>query len=301
MKKLYRLGVDIGGTKVQACLFSVLNGSEIELDRQIKYKTEAVLINGIDSLRPLLAKINNDLEVNFSQLDRVGLAINCAVSEGIVQHSSIMGEQSRGFNLKELLVTCYPGVSNTVENDVHAMAIAEIYYGETRDCRNILFINLGTGIRLVPIINNSIFRGYSNQAGEISPIKFFSKYIKDWLPSDQYAAGRSIPLITARSANLTTSAKDFFINDKLNTDLLDVFIEQLEEVIWSATLFYNPEKIIFGGSLSKSYSKWLPRLKAKYDSRPYNFLKAKELLISKVNHSACMGVVTLNSIMKIDN
>lgn len=55
----------------------------------------------------------------------------------------------------------------TVDNDVNAMAVAEMEYGAGREFRNALFITVGTGIGGAILFNNQLWRGKGGSAGEI--------------------------------------------------------------------------------------------------------------------------------------
>lgn len=59
------------------------------------------------------------------------------------------------------------GLKVVVDNNVRALALGEIDYGNSSDLQNILFIKYGPGIGSAIIINKEIHYGSSNRAGEI--------------------------------------------------------------------------------------------------------------------------------------
>ncbi len=57
-----------------------------------------------------------------------------------------------------------------IENDSSAIAIAEHYFGQAKDARNVMVVNLNWGVGLGMIIDNELYRGHSGYAGEFSHI-----------------------------------------------------------------------------------------------------------------------------------
>ena len=57
-----------------------------------------------------------------------------------------------------------------VENDIKAVAVAEMYFGDSRAFSDLVVLNVGDGIGAAVIINNEIYRGQNNIAGEIGHI-----------------------------------------------------------------------------------------------------------------------------------
>ena len=68
--------------------------------------------------------------------------------------------------LKALLETEF-GLPTTVENDANATALAEHRWGAGQGCADMAFLTMGTGIGAGLILNNRIYRGRRDLAGEI--------------------------------------------------------------------------------------------------------------------------------------
>lgn len=96
------------------------------------------------------------------------------VGVGIVGHvDEINGISKRAYGLwtKEVdvkrILEEELGLKVVVDNNVRALALGEIDYGNENDLRNILFIKYGPGIGSAIIINREIHYGNNNRAGEI--------------------------------------------------------------------------------------------------------------------------------------
>lgn len=57
-----------------------------------------------------------------------------------------------------------------LENDVKAVAVAEHQFGSAKGFRNVVVLNIGDGVGAAVILNDEIYRGKDNMAGEIGHI-----------------------------------------------------------------------------------------------------------------------------------
>lgn len=59
------------------------------------------------------------------------------------------------------------GYHITIDNVIKAKALAENTYGSARDAKRMVFVHFGTGVGSALIVDNRIYRGITNSAGEI--------------------------------------------------------------------------------------------------------------------------------------
>lgn len=110
-----------------------------------------------------------------SQPDRKILPVVGIVLPGIVDNKK--GRMEFSSNLKwhnvqisKILKEYFPSKDFVVENDIKAIAIAENRFGASKQCHNSVVMNIGNGIGAAVIIDNEIYRGKNNMAGEIGHI-----------------------------------------------------------------------------------------------------------------------------------
>ena len=72
--------------------------------------------------------------------------------------------------LLEQLSRRLPEWTFILENDVKAVAVAEHQFGEAKGFRNIVVLNIGDGVGAAVMLNDEIYRGKDNMAGEIGHI-----------------------------------------------------------------------------------------------------------------------------------
>lgn len=100
--------------------------------------------------------------------------INCVLpgvvdsETGVVRFSSAL--HWRNVPLIEKLETLMPRFEFMIENDIKAVAIAEMYFGVSKSYTDSVVLNIGDGIGAAVIINHELHRGRHNTAGEIGHI-----------------------------------------------------------------------------------------------------------------------------------
>ena len=65
-----------------------------------------------------------------------------------------------------------------VDNDANAMALGESWFGEAKQTKNYVFLNVGRGIGSGIVLNGEIFRGSGFAAGEIGHIRVVDNGVK---------------------------------------------------------------------------------------------------------------------------
>ena len=78
--------------------------------------------------------------------------------------------QWEGVPLLEHLRRRLPDWTFILENDVKAVAVAEHQFGAAKGFRNIVVLNIGDGVGAAVILDDEIYRGRDNMAGEIGHI-----------------------------------------------------------------------------------------------------------------------------------
>ncbi len=170
MKSLLRsgdhvVGLDIGGTKMMACVldhrFRVLgrcrkkskgsNEKEKPEARIIKIVKEAIADSGV------------------KQIQGIGVGSPGPLNpvDGVIIDTPNLGWKK--FPLAAMLSKAFR-VPVLVDNDVNVGTYGEWCFGEVKDCEDIIGIFPGTGIGGGIIINNKLLHGYSGSAGEIGHI-----------------------------------------------------------------------------------------------------------------------------------
>lgn len=163
---MYILGFDIGGTKC-AVVTAQWDGSNISLLKKEKHPTD-LSISPEDMIKKLI-------EAADSLLDKKpdGIGISCGgpldASRGIITGPPNLPGWDHVEIVKQL--TEHYQVPVKLQNDANACAVAEWKFGAGKGCRNMVFMTFGTGLGAGLILNNTLYVGTNDNAGELGHIR----------------------------------------------------------------------------------------------------------------------------------
>lgn len=157
---------------------------------------------------------------------------------------------------KEFQVKCY------VDNDVKSTVIAENIFGAGRGCRDMIYINVGTGLAAGIIVNGKVVRGTDGFAGEIGFMNFTegNGVRVEMLASGMGMGYQARELLEQYPDSLLNAGpgkgicgKDVFDmadrGDRLANLILDRMIRMNALMISNLTCVLSPEIVILGGGL----------------------------------------------------
>ena len=162
----YRLGIDIGGTKIG---YGVLNDEDKIIFRHKTYIKSSITQD--EFCNTIYEDVNNILEsLNLKQQDFTGMALAFPgyvnFDEGYVVFTPSILNISQ-FPARERLSRLFPHMKVVIENDVNVAAIAEHKYGAGKGFDHMTYIAIGTGVGNGLILNGNIYRGAYGGAGEL--------------------------------------------------------------------------------------------------------------------------------------
>lgn len=145
-----------------------------------------------------------------------------------------------------------------VENDVKAAALAEARQGTLVDVDPGLYVNLGTGIAIAPVLGGAVLRGAHGAAGEIgySVVGALPDWSGDGAPLEEYAGGggllrrvagsglgiADVPSLVAASTSGDDDATRFWLDA----------VDELARHLVTATLTIDPQRVTLGGGMVRA-------------------------------------------------
>lgn len=275
----YAIGVDLGGTSIKYGL--------VDQDGKLVYENimptgadegaEAVikrLILAVDEMQQH-AKRNNILPVGTGVgtpgiVDRTNRIV-LGGSDNIVGWSQV--------HLSERIEeACQLPVF--INNDANLMGLGEQTFGIARDCSDVLFITVGTGIGGAIIINGKLFGGYDNRGTEMGHIPLFADGILCSCGSigclEAYASTNAL---IQQFKDLSIQSGICFhekITGKLITNLycqkhfiavqaLNNHCRYLAHGIAGLVNIFSPQKVVIGGGISASGTFYIQNVKKYFD------------------------------------
>ena len=153
------LGIDIGGTKINAAAIS--NGQIIS--EVLSYKTPDNVEDLVNIIFEAIEELKKQYKAKF-----VGIATAGTVNLENTKVTGSTGNLPKGYGnleLKKMIEERFK-IKTFVENDANAAAYAEYKVGNARGDNNTIVLTLGTGIGGGIIINGKLLRGKSGVGAE---------------------------------------------------------------------------------------------------------------------------------------
>jgi len=275
-KKL--IGIDLGGTNVRAARISS-NGIE-------KMETERVHSKG--SVKQVLSQIYKLIErVGTQNIDGIGMGVPGPVDEtrGVV-YELINIPAWKKVEVREIFETRY-SIPVRVQNDANCFAVAEKYYGKGKNCKSFIGLIVGTGMAGGIFINDQLYTGPNSMAGEFGMMKYLDKFY------EYYSCGQFFSNIYGISGK--EAAEKANQGDKDALAMFKEFGKHLGTAIEAILYAYDPEKIILGGSVSKSfhlYEKYLWEVLEGFAFK--NSLKSFKIETSDLDNPGLLGAAALH-------
>ncbi len=232
----YKIGIDLGGTKICA---------GIEHHGVIEHKRSALLTDK-DSLTKSIGNLIDFIKplVNGS-VRGIGIGVPSVVDidSGTVYNVTNIPSWKQ-VPIKSILQDAF-NLPVFVNNDVNCFVLGEFYYGSLKGFRSVVGITLGTGLGSGIILNGKPYYGQNCGAGEIGLIPYLDRNI------EYYASGNFFEVFYQTSAlHMYEKALE---NDDLALKAWKEYGYHLGKAIQTIMYAFDPQAIVMGGSVSKAY------------------------------------------------
>lgn len=268
------IGVDLGGTNVRAGLVSV--------SRLIK-TSESTLGSGKkrnEVLGQVYNVIDNIIDKNTTAIG-VGVPSVVDTKKGIVY--DVMNIPSwRKVPLKQLLEERY-SLPTEINNDANCFVMGEKCFGKGRVAKNLVGLIIGTGLGAGIIINDKLYEGYNCGAGEFGMIPFKDSVLESYCSGQYFQKFYNV------------SGADLYKNHgKQASKIFTEFGKNMAEAIKIIVYSYDPEMIILGGSVSRSYPLYKAAMLEGLMSFAYSrTIKRLKLSVTSLNYPGVLGAAGL--------
>ena len=247
------IGVDLGGTKVSAALFSQ-SGKLL--------KKEYRLLEGASSTAVGLIVAETILSLRAQQPDLPVEAVGVCVP-GIVysKRETVWAPNIPGWDnypLKSDLqaVLNDRNIKISIASDRTCYILGEVWKGAAQGCSDAIYLAVGTGIGAGILLDGRIIHGANDIVGATGWMALEPPYKEEYIPMgcfEYYASGSGI----GHQAQLlygdpTKTSYDVFAGygkDPIATQILDKAIQMWGMGAANLVSLFNPQKVIFGGGI----------------------------------------------------
>lgn len=271
------IGVDLGGTKVEAARITGANLQQSER-KLIQARGEA---DGV--IQDLIEVIRAVWQPEVSGIG-VGVPSVVDVEQGIVYDVQNIPSWKE-VPLQAILEAQF-GVPVRINNDANCFALGEKYFGEGRDVDSFIGLIVGTGMAGGVIIDGKLYNGRNCGAGEFGMLPYLDHHL------EYYAAGQYFQNIHGTDG--ATVAERAQNGDPTALTLFQDFGYHLANGIMTILYTFDPALIVLGGSVSKSYQWYEAALWERLQSFGFsNTVDNLEIRVSSHPNIAVLGAAML--------
>lgn len=297
-RKVY-LGIDIGGTNINVGIID--NIGKIILSDKIptKYRSNDALQN-ISRIIKIAKTLLNKLKTKDLQSIGIGVPGTVDAESGrVVFTPNIEWKGFYKLNLIEIFNDAF-NVPVYIAQDTEAAALGEFYYGNGRNCKNLVCITVGTGIGCGIILDGKIYTGSFGTAGELGHmivkknglfcgcgnrgcletcssgngiLRNFKRLIKN---------GEKTILVHKKIEQI--EVKDIFEairwGDKVSKKVIDEALYYLGIGIGNIVNILSPQKVLLSGGICKEEELFTKPLIEKVYDNMYKYLRDKVIVES---------------------
>ncbi|NLY45581.1 MAG: ROK family transcriptional regulator [Tissierella sp.] len=280
----------------------------VDFDGNIILKEEVTYDSHVMDWEKVVDKICNTIggiieQENSTESKIIGIGIGIP---GIVDDKSGRVVFSPQLGWKDVGIVDYIekrfGYKTTIDNLIKSKAIAENVYGSTKGSKRAALINFGTGVGSALIVNEEIYRGITNSAGEIG----HTTIDPNGRLCDCGRIGCLQTFITeealiqeARAFKNVYSIKEIFdseiAGENWAINLIDRLYTYVGIAVCNVICMYNPDTVIITGKLIEERPEILDVIMKRVDDRIWApFKNTYEIKGSNLcEKSGMLGVASL--------
>lgn len=271
------VGIDIGGT-------SIVGGS-IEGDSVIRqWSMDSNASEGGEKTLRAVEEVVNRLIT--SETSAIGIGVPSVVdrAKGIVYNVQNIKNWDE-VPLKSLLEEKF-NLPVYVDNDANCFAYGEKIFGKGRIFQNFVGITLGTGVGGGIVQKGALLSDANCGSGEFGELPYLDSILEEYCGSRFFSR---IGNVTAYEAALKARQ-----GDRFSIDLYREYGKHLAALVKIVLLIIDPQAIIFGGSISRSFDLFEQSMRENLCDFPYpRSLRNIKILPSELPHMGVLGAGAL--------
>ncbi|ELY4378016.1 ROK family transcriptional regulator [Cronobacter sakazakii] len=206
---------------------------------------------------------------------------------------------------KRFNVACFVG------HDIRSLALAEHYFGATRDCEDSILVRVHRGTGAGIISNGRIFIGRNGNVGEIGHIQVDPLgercHCGNFGCLETVAANAAIEQrvrqllekgyqsrLTPDECNIKAICKAANRGDALACEVIERVGRQLGKTIAIAINLFNPQKVVIAGEIVEAQKVLLPAIESCINTQSLKaFRKNLPVVPSQLDHRSAIGAFAL--------
>ncbi|HEY5462404.1 MAG TPA: ROK family protein [Hanamia sp.] len=273
------LAFDLGGTKLATAIFNnegkILFREITPLEKRKGHEVGKLITNRISTLSDVT-------EITGGEIKSIGISVPGIYysKQGTVWAPNIQGWKE--YPLLSEIQSVAGKIPVTIDSDRACYILGEVWKGNAQQCKDAIFLSVGTGIGAGILVNGNVLRGSNDIAGAIGWMGIQRPFDKKYIECgclEYYTSGEGIAKMAKEllkeQKNYSGELKNKSIEEISSLTIFRLY-EKKDEIaeaviqlcikywgIAAANLvsLFNPEKIIFGGGVFGPAISLLPNIK----------------------------------------
>lgn len=272
-----RIGVDVGGTNMRAALV----GKEgVVAKAAVPCPARGTEREVAQALENIVARLMSP------RVEAIGVGVPSVVdrAEGVVYNVANIPSW-RNVPLKAMLQDRFK-VPVSVNNDSNCFALGEARFGSGRGFKDFVGITLGTGLGAGVIVGGRLYSGNNTGAGEVGSFCYKDSDIEHYCSSSFFASKLGTTAVALSRRALA--------GDQQAMEGWRQFGIHLGRMAKQVMFAYDPEAIIIGGGIARSFCLFEKPMRQTMATFPYpRSVERLRLLPSTLADAALLGAACL--------
>lgn len=271
------VGVDLGGTNVRAGL--VAGGRLLEV-RSAPVRNRGTMEEVLDDLFGVVDAVMRD------DVAGIGAGVPSVIDLGTGTVYDVQNIPSwQEVPLRDRLKRRY-GRPVSVNNDANAFAAGEKHFGKIAPYENGVGLIVGTGLGAGIIAGGRLYSGTNCGAGEFGMVRYLDRNF------EAYASGQFFERVHGATGRALAQAAE--AGDPRALAAFAEFGGHLGEAIKTICYAVDPEIIVLGGSVSRSFRFFRAALRESFEGYAYSIAKERlRIEVSETEGIALLGAAAL--------
>lgn len=265
----YSVGIDLGGTFVKFAL--VAESGEVLFSSKLSIGSGAKRDDILETMRKA---IETTLQIaSEKQLPVAGIGIGSpgVCCDGIVHGGADNLDNWIDVHLSEIYSSIFK-LPVLIDNDANVMGLGEAVFGAAKDCSDVIFLTVGTGIGGAIIAEGKLYGGYKNRGTEMGHVTIDHKGIACNCGGrgclEAYASTGALIRQYAEATGKSENELDGFYLVQKFKEGEDAAVKCMEEHtdylghgIAGFINTFAPQKVVIGGGISEAGQFYIDMIK----------------------------------------
>ena len=302
-RKKYAVGIDLGGTFIKYAL--VVDSGEILYTSKLPIGSSSTRDDILETMRRAIELTIGNANQNGVSVSGIGIGSPGVCCDGIVVGGADNLNGWFDVHLSEILSEAF-NLPVLIDNDANVMGLGEAVFGAARDCTDVIFLTVGTGIGGAIIADGKLYGGYKNRGTEMGHVTIDHKGIACNCGGrgclEAYASTAALLHQYAEASGLNESEIDgFFLVQKFRegepaaVKCMEEHTDYLGHGIAGFINTFAPQIVVVGGGISESGQFYIDMIKKSAMSYAMPDCAANTDVVGATlgNQAGCLGAASL--------